>query len=58
MDPSGAASELADRLDFARSSALAAWIVLDVTEPMAMSWRPRLAPDANRAALDPPLAAA
>lgn len=49
-------SGLADVMDPGRTSALGAWIVLDLTEPMAMSWRPTLGPNARRTALDPPVA--
>jgi len=52
------ASGLDDRIDPATSSALSGWVVLDVFEPLAMSWEPGLPEPRPRTAIDPAAPAA
>lgn len=51
-------SGLDDRIDPATSSALSGWVVLDVLEPLAMSWEPGLPQPRPRTAIDPAAPAA
>lgn len=48
---------LADRLDPERSRAANGWVVLDLQEPLAMSWLPGLPSRPPRTAVDPALSA-
>lgn len=43
----------ADRLDPETSSALSGWLVLDLDEPLAVSWYPVLGSPSTRTAIDP-----
>ncbi len=49
---------LADVLDPDTSSAASGWVVLDLLEPLAMSWLPGLPAKRPRTAFDPVIAAA
>ena len=49
---------LADLLEPEVSSASAGWVVLDLAEPLAMSWLPGLQSKRPRTAIDPAVAAA
>jgi hypothetical protein len=48
---------LGDVMDPEESSALSGWLVLDVQEPLAMSWLPGLPSRPQRTAVDPVIAA-